>query len=164
MQIHPAARILIAGHAPGRRVHNSGRPFADSSGDRLRDWLGIDAATFYNAQSVAIVPMSFCYPGTGESGDLPPLKRCAPTWRKAVLAQLNDVRLTVVLGQYAQRWHVPAAPRAVTAAAKAWRGGPADTFVLPHPSPRNNPWLAKNPWFGVDVLPTLQAAVRAALV
>ncbi|MDH3225037.1 MAG: uracil-DNA glycosylase family protein, partial [Gemmatimonadota bacterium] len=147
VQLDPRARILIAGQAPGRRVHESGVPFDDPSGDRLRDWLGLDRKTFYDPASVAILPMGFCYPGTGPSGDLPPRAECAPAWRARALNALPHLGLTVVLGAYAQRYHLDPAPGSVTAAVAAWRTYWPDRIPLPHPSPRNQGWFKRNPWF-----------------
>lgn len=171
LQWHPQARILIAGQAPGRKVHASGVPFDDASGERLRAWLGVDKAVFYDPKQVAILPMGFCYPGTGKSGDLPPRPECAPAWRAPLVSALQGLRLTLVLGQYAQAWHLPTrdgeAPQGVTEQVQGWRerlSGPGPhTLALPHPSPRNNLWLQRNPWFAQDVLPALQARVKAAL-
>lgn len=161
-QAHPGSRLLIAGQAPGLKVHKSGVPFDDASGDRLRDWLGIDRHTFYDPGRVAILPMGFCYPGRGKSGDLPPLPVCAQTWRSKLLGELPDIRLTLVIGAYALAWHVPEFKGKLTDAVREG-AGPADVVVLPHPSPRNNIWLKKNAWFESDILPALQANVVAAL-
>jgi uracil-DNA glycosylase len=163
VQLHPRARILIAGQAPGRKVHASGVPFDDASGDRLRDWLGVTRVEFYDPERFAIVPMGFCYPGTGSSGDLPPRPECAPAWRERVLAQLQEIRLTLVIGQYAQAYHLPDGPRTVTEAVRDWRSHWPTAIALPHPSPRNNLWMARNKWFGSDVLPELRARVRTLL-
>ena len=163
LQVHPEARILIAGQAPGRRVHESGVPFDDPSGERLRDWLGIDRDTFYDERRIAILPMGFCYPGTGKSGDLPPRPECAPAWRTALLELLTGVRLTLVIGQYAQAWHLPDARRNLTETVRAWREYDPGVIPLPHPSPRNNIWLKKNPWFGEELLPKLRERVDGAL-
>ena len=163
VQLDSAARVLVAGQAPGIRVHESGIPFDDPSGERLRQWMGIDAATFYDASRVAILPMGFCYPGTGSSGDLPPRPECASTWRTPVLSELKNLTLTLVIGMYAQKWHLPHAHKTVTATVKAWQSYPSDIVPLPHPSPRNNIWLKKNPWFQTDLLPSLQARVQIAL-
>lgn len=171
LQWHPDARILIAGQAPGRKVHDSGVPFNDASGERLRAWLGLGKDVFYDACRVAILPMGFCFPGTGKSGDLPPRPECAATWRAPLLAGLPRVQLTLVLGQYAQAWHLPTpqgeAAQGVTEQVQGWRerlqGPGPHTLPLPHPSPRNNLWLQRNPWFAQDVLPALQARVAAAL-
>lgn len=159
----PGARILIAGQAPGARVHESGRPFTDPSGDRLRDWLGMDEATFYDQSKLAIVPMAFCFPGYNDKGsDLPPPPICAKTWRARVMDGLGDVRLTVLVGAYAIKWHLglKAPLRDVVA---DWRAHAPGTFVLPHPSWRNTGWLKRNPFFETDVLPALRAAVKEAL-
>lgn len=163
-QFSRTARILIAGQAPGRKVHATGVPFDDASGERLLEWLGVDRATFYDASRVAILPMGFCYPGTGKSGDLPPRPECAPAWRSRVLAELPSVALTVVIGQYAFDWHLGSRVLpTLTATVQAWRDfGPA-LLPIPHPSPRNNIWLKKNPWFAQEVLPALRTRVRAAL-
>jgi len=161
-QVHPAARLLIAGQAPGRRVHDSGVPFDDASGQRLRDWLGLDAATFYDPRRVAILPMAFCFPGTGPGGDRPPPPRCAARWREPLLRSMPVTRLTVVLGMHALRWHLPdEADADLSAAVRATRVAPV--VVLPHPSPRNNRWLAQHPWFEADVLPALRERVAQAL-
>ena len=164
VQVHPSARLLIVGQAPGRKVHESGVPFDDASGDRLRDWMGIDKATFYNETRIALLPMGFCYPGTGKSGDLPPRPECAVTWRTKLLASLPNIELTLVIGQYAQDWHLPDSPHAsLTDTVAAWRAVWPQLLPLPHPSPRNNIWLKKNPWFVEDVLPALRKRVRAVL-
>ncbi len=163
LQIHPAARILIAGQAPGRRVHESGVPFDDPSGDRLREWLGVTHDEFYDPGKIAILPMGFCYPGTGKSGDLPPRPECAPAWRSQLLAILENLELTLVIGQYAIRSHLPASGKNLTDTVRAWRDYGGDVIPLPHPSPRNNIWLKKNPWFGESLLPHLRRATRRAL-
>lgn len=164
LQVGKGAKILIAGQAPGRRVHESGVPFDDPSGDRLRAWMGIDRGTFYNPDKIAIVPMGFCYPGTGKSGDLPPRPECAPAWRHSVLAALQDIELTLVIGQYALAWHLPELKKqTVTQSVQNWREYRPGTIVLPHPSPRNNIWLKKNPWFETEVLPALRQRTRGLL-
>ena len=163
-QISRTARILIAGQAPGSKVHASGIPFDDASGDRLRDWLGLDRETFYDASCVAILPMGFCYPGTGKSGDLPPRPECAVAWREKILRELRAVKLTLVIGQYALAWHLgPRAKATLTETVQAWREFSPELFPLPHPSPRNNIWLKKNPWFAREVLPELRKQVKAVL-
>jgi len=159
LQMHAAARILIVGQAPGRKVHETGIPFNDPSGDRLRAWLGMSREVFYDPRQVAILPMGFCFPGTGRAGDLPPRPECAPTWRHALLAHLNDLRLTLVIGQYAQAWHLPAAGNSVTETVRGWRSTWPAVVPLPHPSPRNNRWLKNNPWFEETLLPELQSRV-----
>lgn len=163
-QISPSARILIAGQAPGRKVHETGIPFDDASGDRLRTWMAVDRATFYDATMVAILPMGFCYPGTGKSGDLPPRPECAPKWRQALIAMLTDVSLTLVIGTYARDWHMPYLKgKTLTEAVRDPENGAGGRFLLPHPSPRNNIWLKKNPWFEAEVLPRLRAGVAHAI-
>ena len=163
VQLHPKAKILIAGQAPGRKVHETGVPFDDPSGERLRQWLGADRQTFYDPESLAILPMGFCFPGTGRSGDLPPRPECAPAWRSQLLEQLSDVRLTLVIGQYAQAYHFGKTKTTLTALVKSWRDYAPDVVPLPHPSPRNNRWLRNNPWFEAELVPSLQARVEAVL-
>lgn len=157
------ARLLIAGQAPGARVHASGRPFTDASGDRLRDWLGLDTATFYDRSRVAIVPMAFCFPGYDAKGaDLPPPPLCAQIWRAQVMDSLPDVRLRVLVGGAAIRWHL--GPGRVGDVVRNWQTlTPQGVFPLPHPSWRNTGWLRRNPWFATDLLPDLRAAVAGAL-
>ncbi|MEM0989593.1 MAG: uracil-DNA glycosylase family protein [Pseudomonadota bacterium] len=155
------ARLLIVGQAPGARVHASGVPFDDRSGDRLRDWLGVDRATFYDRRRVAIVPMGFCFPGYDARGsDLPPPPLCADTWRQQVLDQMPQVELTLLIGQYAQAWHLgKSRKKTLTETVAAWRDyGPA-YLPMPHPSWRNTAWLKRNPWFEDEVLPWLKAQV-----
>lgn len=170
-----SARILIASQAPGTRVHASGLPFDDPSGDRLRAWMGIDRATFYDDRWLATVPMGFCFPGLdAKGGDLPPRRECAPLWRAQVLAGFKAVELILVVGQYAQRWHLGAAAKGgLTATVQAWRAtlaastGPLRVLPLPHPSWRNTAWLKANPWFEAETVPALQAEVarsRAAFL
>ncbi len=163
-QISPKTKILIVAQAPGIRVHKSGKPFTDSSGDRLREWMGIDETIFYDADRVGILPMGFCYPGTGKSGDLPPRKECAPKWQAALLSTMPEIKLKLVIGQYAQRWHLRERQKKnLTEMVKSWQEyGPA-IIPLPHPSPRNNIWLKKNRWFAEQLLPTLKDAVKSAL-
>jgi uracil-DNA glycosylase len=163
VQVDEGARLLIVGQAPGRRVHESGVPFSDASGDRLRSWLGVSPEVFYDPRLVAIVPMGFCFPGTGPSGDLPPRPECAPQWRTTLLSGLVSVRLTLVIGQYALRWHLPDAGSSVTEAVRDWRAHWPDLLPLPHPSPRNNRWLTANPWFAQELLPELKTRVSDLL-
>ena len=163
LQLHPEARILIAGQAPGRRVHESGVPFDDPSGERLRAWMGIERELFYDPERVAILPMGFCFPGTGRSGDLPPRPECAEAWRARLLAQLPRLALTLVIGQYAQQWHLQPGRRSLTEIVSAWKSYGRERLPLPHPSPRNNRWLVRNPWFEDEVVPELRRRVRAAL-
>jgi uracil-DNA glycosylase len=161
----PGARILIAGQAPGARVHASGRPFTDPSGDRLRDWLGLGEDVFYDRARVAIVPMAFCFPGYDAKGsDLPPPPRCAATWHAEVMDALPHIRLKLLVGGAAQRWHLgPGANGGVTATVARWRDFGADIMPLPHPSWRNTGWLKRNPWFGDELLPALRARVAEVL-
>jgi uracil-DNA glycosylase len=163
LQLHPRARILIAGQAPGRKVHESGVPFDDASGDRLRDWLGVTRETFYDPEQIAILPMGFCYPGTGVSGDLPPRPECAPAWRKPLLTMLRRLELTLVLGQYARAYHCGDSGTSLTDLVKSWRARWPGLVPLPHPSPRNNLWLQRNPWFERELLPKLRRRVADVL-
>lgn len=163
LQIDPRAKILITGQAPGRRVHESGIPFDDASGDRLREWLGVSSAAFYDPARFAILPMGFCFPGTGKSGDLPPRPECAQAWRHRLLSRLQQLELTLVIGQYAQRWHLPKTQKNLTETVRAWRDYGPGIIPLPHPSPRNNIWLKKNPWFAESLLPRLKTKVQEAL-
>lgn len=159
----PGARILIAGQAPGMKVYHSGRPFTDPSGDRLRDWLGVDEDTFYDLSRVAIVPMAFCFPGYDAKGsDLPPPRICGQTWHDRVMDSLPNVRLRVLVGGSAHRYHL-GVKTGVTETVAGWRDHAPHTFALPHPSWRNTAWLKKNPWFGGDVLPQLRARVKEVL-
>ncbi len=163
LQLDPRARVLVVGQAPGRRVHESGIPFSDASGDRLRSWMGVESDVFYDETRVAILPMGFCFPGTGTSGDLPPRPECAPLWRARLLRELDDVRLTLVIGQYAQRYHLPDVSGSVTQVVAAWRDHWPDVVPLPHPSPRNNKWLKVNPWFDAELVPALRTRVAEVL-
>ncbi len=164
LQLDPRARILIAGQAPGRRAHLSGVPFSDVSGDRLRQWLGIDKDIFYDASRIALLPMGFCFPGTGKGGDLPPRPECAATWRRQLLAQLTQLQLTLVIGQYAVAWHLPQyAGTRLSDLVADWRTHWPQLLPMPHPSPRNQRWLRQHPWFEAEVLPQLQARVQTLL-
>jgi len=170
LQGSPSARLCIASQAPGTRAHASGIPFADRSGVRLRQWLGLDEATFYDPSRVAIVPMGSCFPGQDDKGgDLPPRRECAETWRGPVFAGLPDLELVLLIGQYAQAWHLGEDFHdGLTATVKRWRAilsGPRRPRILPlpHPSWRNNGWLTKNPWFEAELLPVLRAELRSIL-
>ena len=164
LQLHPKASILIAGQAPGRKVHETGIPFHDPSGDRLRVWLGVNRETFYDARKIAILPMGFCYPGTGKSGDLPPRPECAATWRAQLLAHLPNIKLILVIGQYAHDYHLHDSPYTnLTETVKAWKDFWPERLPLPHPSPRNNIWLKRNPWFTTELLPILRQQVQTIL-
>ena len=159
----PSAKILIAGQAPGARVHKSGVPFSDPSGDRLRDWTGLSEMQFYKKADVAIVPMAFCFPGYNAKGaDLPPPTTCAKTWRRSVLETLQDIRLTILVGGYAQKWHLDK-QKSVAETVKDWREYAPDVFPLPHPSWRNTGWLKKNFWFEEELVPALRSQVKKVL-
>ncbi|MDE2157037.1 MAG: uracil-DNA glycosylase family protein [Xanthomonadaceae bacterium] len=165
LQASATSRLLIVSQAPGRKVHASGVPFDDVSGDRLRDWLGIDRDTFYDPARIAIVPMGFCFPGSGRAGDLPPRAECAPAWHRRLLPLLTEVRLTLLVGQYAQAGllGLPRGTR-LTDTMLAWREHLAHARLpLPHPSPRNRLWLARNPWFAGELLPVLRERVVEVL-
>ena len=156
-----SARVLIAGQAPGTRVHESGVPWDDASGDRLRAWLDIDHATFYDDSRVAIVPQGFCYPGKAGSGDLPPRPECAATWHERLLAQLPRVELIVAAGRYAQTYHLGARnKKTLTETIRAWRDYAPGVVPVPHPSWHNNRWLTTNPWFEIETLTYLRKHVR----
>ena len=158
-----SARILIAGQAPGIKVHRSGRPFTDPSGDRLRDWMGVGDTVFYDRSRVAIVPMAFCFPGYDAQGsDLPPPRICSQTWHKRVMQGLPDIRLTLLVGGYAHKHHL-GAKTSVTQTVANWRAHAPRVYPLPHPSWRNSAWLTKNPWFGTDLLPDLRAKISEVL-
>ena len=163
LQMHASARILIAGQAPGRKVHETGIPFNDASGDRLRTWLGVSREMFYDAKRIAILPMGFCFPGIGKSGDLAPRLECAPAWRAPLLSRLKNLKLTLVIGQYALAYHLPDESGSLTEIVQAWRAYWPRIVPLPHPSPRNNLWLKRNPWFEKELVPLLQARVSAVL-
>ena len=164
IQVGTSAKILIVGQAPGSKVHETGIPFNDPSGDRLRLWMGIDKENFYDENKVAIVPMGFCFPGTGKSGDLPPRPECADIWRVKLLELLPNIALIVVVGQYAQSWHLGAANKEnLTETVRAWQEYWPMAIPLPHPSPRNNIWLKKNAWFEAQILPSLQKRVKVLL-
>ncbi len=162
-----SARILIASQAPGTKVHATGRPFTDASGDRLRSWLGVTAEEFYDPEKFAIVPMGFCFPGQDERGaDLPPRRECAPAWRVPLMAQIPRIDLVLTIGMYAQNWHMGAARRSsLTETVRDWRAvwnAPSERKVLPlpHPSWRNTGWLKRNPWFETELLPFLKTEIR----
>ena len=168
LQVGPEARVLIAGQAPGVRVHASGRPFTDPSGDRLRTWLGVDEATFRDPRCFAILPMGFCFPGLDSAGgDLPPRPECAPAWRARLMAGMPRIDLVICLGAHAMRWHMGKAfEGSVDGAVRNWRAGldlrPA-VIALPHPSWRNSGWLKRNPWFGEELLPALRGLIAERL-
>ena len=158
------ARILIIGQAPGKRVHETGIAWDDPSGNRLREWLKIESHQFYDESIVALVPMGFCYPGKGKSGDLPPRTECAALWHERLLAELPNIELTLLVGQYAQKRYLGERCKSnLTQTVQAWEDYWPSLLPLPHPSPRNNIWLSKNPWFEDDVLPSLRSRVSALL-
>ena len=153
------ARLLIVGQAPGTKVHASGVPWNDPSGDRLRDWLDIDRDTFYDESRIAIVPMGFCYPGKGKSGDLPPRPECAPLWHERLLAHMPRVELVLLVGSYAQQHYLGASRETLTERVRRWRDFAPRYLPLPHPSPRNTLWLRRNDWFEEAVVPELRQRV-----
>jgi uracil-DNA glycosylase len=170
LRVSPSATVCIAGQAPGTRVHASGTPFTDPSGDRLRDWLGIDADTFYDVRRIAIVPMGFCFPGQdAKGGDLPPRRECAPLWHRRLFDVLPKIKLVVAVGAYAHAFHLGSLARpTLTETVTDWREIMAATarpkvIPLPHPSWRNNAWIRRHPWFETELLPVLRAEVAAAL-
>jgi len=160
VQAHTAARILIVGHAPGLRAHTTGIPWDDPSGERLRDWMGVGRDTFYDASRVAIIPMGYCYPGRAGGGDRPPRRECAELWHARLLAHLPAVELTLLVGQYAQRHFLRGRRRSsLTETTRAWQDYGPEYFPLPHPSPRNQPWRVRHPWFDRDLVPALRARI-----
>ncbi|WP_187263991.1 uracil-DNA glycosylase family protein [Pontibacter beigongshangensis] len=159
-----SARVLIVGQAPGTRVHASGIPWHDQSGKRLRQWLNLDEETFYDETKIAIVPMGFCYPGKGKSGDLPPRPECARHWHQLLLAQLPAVQLTLLVGKYAQDYFLGNRARpTLTETVAHWQEYLPSYMPLPHPSPRNQFWVKRNPWFEQEAVPVLQQLVRSHL-
>lgn len=171
LRISSTARIAVVGQAPGTRVHASGVPFSDPSGVRLRAWMGVTEDEFYDVARIAIVPMGFCFPGLDAAGgDLPPRKECAPLWRDRVFSVLPNIEVMLLVGAYAQHWHLPADLRhaRMTETVAGWRritalAGAQQLWPLPHPSWRNNAWIARNPWFEADLIPKLRKACRSAL-
>lgn len=164
VQVNAKAKILIAGQAPGSAVHASGIPFRDKSGERLREWIGLSENAFYDSEKVAILPMGFCYPGRGKSGDLPPTPECAELWRNKLLLQLPNIRITLLIGAYSQKWHLAGMnKRTLTATVQHWQDYWPNQFPMPHPSPRNNIWLKKNSWFETDLIPILKHRIKTIL-
>ncbi len=164
VRVSPQTRLLICGQAPGRRVHESGLPFDDRSGDRLREWMGVDRGTFYGDPRIGVAAMAFCYPGTSpKGGDHPPPPRCAALWRTPLLAGLPRVELTLLVGGHAQRWALGAAAGLMTRTVEDWRAGLPDVLPLPHPSWRNTAWLKRHPWFEAEVAPYLRRRVALLL-
>lgn len=164
LRMSPSARILMVGQAPGIKVHESGIPWHDASGARLREWLAVDESVFYDPRRFAIVPMGMCYPGRGASGDLPPRPECAPLWHHRIFALMPEIRLTLLIGRYAQaRFLARRSGSNVTETVAAWESHAPRFVALPHPSPRNRNWLKQNPWFEQAVIPMLRERVKAAL-
>lgn len=165
---HSKSKIIIIGQAPGIKVHQTGLPWNDKSGENLRNWMGINREIFYDAQKIAIIPMGFCYPGRGKSGDKPPTKECAPQWHNKLLKGIKHTELTLLIGKYAQEYYLKnnlkkISKNTLTETVKSYAEYLPQYFVLPHPSPRNNIWQAKNKWFKTDVLPTLKEQVAKIL-
>ncbi len=163
LRARPTARILIVGQAPGTRVHHTGIPWNDPSGDRLRDWLQFDRALFYNSARIAIIPMGFCYPGKGASGDLPPRPECAPLWHQRLLAELPELQLKLLVGKYAQDYYLGTRHQSLAATVGQFEQYLPDFFPLPHPSPRNIRWFRNHPWFEAETLPVLRTRINAII-
>ena len=165
VQAGPLARVLVIGQAPGSRVHETGTPWDDASGARLRDWMGIEAAAFYDPHQVALMPMGFCYPGVSKSGgDMPPRPECAPLWHEKLRRLLPNVALTLLVGQYAQKAYLRVGKAAtLTETVRTFAQSPPGLMPLPHPSWRSTGWMRRNPWFEAELVPALRAAVAAAL-
>lgn len=164
ISVSPLSKILIIGQAPGTVVHNTGIAWNDKSGNNLRKWMGVSSDEFYNTDNFGIVPMGFCYPGKGKSGDLPPRKECAPLWHQRIFSEMKNVKLTLLIGKYAQDYYLKnTKSQTLTDSVKNYKAHLPNHFVLPHPSPRNNIWMAKNPWFQHEVIPELQHTVSLIL-
>ncbi|MEM7652562.1 MAG: uracil-DNA glycosylase family protein [Pseudomonadota bacterium] len=163
VRMEGTAGILLIGQAPGRRVHESGIPWNDPSGDRLREWMQVSSEVFYDSAKIAIMPMGFCYPGTEKGADLPPRKECAPAWHDRLLPHLKHVRVTILIGSYAQARYLAHRKPTMTETVRNWRETQPETWVLPHPSWRNTAWMKKNPWFESELLPVFRQQVQYAL-
>lgn len=165
LQAGPSARLVIIGQAPGSKAHDSGVPWRDQSGNRLRDWMGLDDATFYDPSLVALIPVGFCYPGAANGADLPPRSECAPLWHARLLSGLPKVRLTLLVGIHAQGYYLRDQAKAtMTETVRGFATYRPDRFPLPHPSWRSTGWMRRNPWFEAEVLPALRLSVRSSLV
>ncbi len=159
--IHPMARILIIGQAPGRKVHESGKPWADASGRRLMEWLGITSEEFYDPSICAILPMGFCFPGSKKGGDLPPRPECAPKWHSPMIEMMPNIEVVLLIGKYAQNYYLEIdKKKTLTETVREWKSYLPKYIPMPHPSPRNNIWLRKNPWFENEVIPFIRTEVR----
>lgn len=164
LQVGETARVLIVGQAPGIRVHVSGTPWDDPSGERLRSWMGLSMDCFYDASLIAIIPMGYCYPGRGNGGDLPPRRECATLWLDHLLAKLPRIELTLLIGLHAQRHFLGKRRKhSLTETVKAWREFSPEYLPLPHPSARNTPWFQRNPWFEDELLPVLRERIKSLL-
>lgn len=163
VSIHPESKILVVGQAPGTKVHATGIPWNDPSGDELRRWLGVDRETFYNPEIFGIMPMGFCYPGRGNGGDLPPRKECAPQWHEPLISQMPEVKLILLIGSYSQAYYLNVRKKTLTETVRNFEEYLPTYFPLVHPSPRNRMWMRRNPWFEEEVLPVLRGNVRNLL-
>ena len=164
LSVDPESKIVLIGQAPGLKVHQSGVPWQDKSGDNLREWLGLSLEEFYDPKIIGIIPMGFCYPGKGRSGDLPPRKECAPLWHDQLLKQLTNEKLTLLIGQYSQNYYLGSRKgTTLTQTVAEYQNYLPKYFPLPHPSPRNNIWKSKNPWFEKDLLPDLKIRIRSII-
>lgn len=162
LQFSEESLITIIGQAPGSKAHDTNTPWNDPSGERLRAWLGLSNSDFYNSQKVALIPMGFCYPGRGKSGDLPPDKRCAPKWHHQIFQSMKKVKLTLLIGSYAQNYYLED-KKTLTERCQDWQTYLPEYAILPHPSPRNNIWLKRNKWFEEEVVPSLREHVQSIL-
>lgn len=163
IHMQPSATLLIIGQAPGMKVQQTGIPWNDASGKRLRNWLNISSDVFYNKEKIAIMPMGFCYPGKGPNGDLPPSEKCAAHWHQQLLQHLPHIQLTLLIGQYAQRYYLTPKPKTLTETVRQWQQFAPTYFPLPHPSPRNQLWLKRNDWFEKEVIPILRKKIDAII-
>lgn len=163
VSIHPESKILVVGQAPGTKVHATGIPWNDPSGDELRRWLQVDRETFYNPEIFGIMPMGFCYPGRGKGGDLPPRKECAPQWHEPLISQMPQVKLILLIGSYSQAYYLKKRKKTLTETVRDFVEYLPTYFPLVHPSPRNRMWMRRNPWFEEEVLPVLRGNVRNLL-